>query len=98
MMTTLCPCSSGLPYHDCCAPLHQGERHAADAEALMRSRYAAYALQQIDYLIATTVPAQQSLLNRGAIEAWSRQAEWLGLTVLQHRPKVGKHHAQVESQ
>ena len=45
---------------------------------------------------ATTVPAQQSLLNRGAIEAWSRQAEWLGLTVLQHRPKVGKHHAQVE--
>lgn len=96
MMTTLCPCSSGLPYHDCCKPLHQGDRHAADAEALMRSRYAAYALQQIDYLIATTVPAQQSLLNRGAIEAWSRQAEWLGLTVLQHRPKVGKHHAQVE--
>ena len=77
-------------------PLCQRHRHAADAEALMRSRYAAYALQQIDYLIATTVPAQQPLLNRASIEAWSRQAEWLGLTVLQHHPKVGKNHAQVE--
>lgn len=95
-MNTLCPCPSGLPYEACCAPLHRGERHAADAEALMRSRYAAYALRQIDYLIATTVPAQQHLLNRAAIDAWSRDSEWLGLTVIQHKPKAGKRHAQVE--
>lgn len=95
-MNTFCPCQSGLPYADCCAPLHQGKRNATDAEALMRSRYAAYALQQTDYIVSTTVPAQQALLNRPAIDAWSRGAEWLGLTVLRHRPPIGKHHAQVE--
>ena len=29
----------------------------------MRSRYAAYALQLVDYIIETTVPSQQSLLD-----------------------------------
>ncbi|KPN71688.1 preprotein translocase subunit SecA [Neisseria sp. 83E34] len=96
MNVSLCPCQSGLFYADCCAPLHQGKHSATDAETLMRSRYAAYVLQQIDYIVSTTVPAQQALLNRADINAWSRSAEWLGLTVLQHRPKAGKHHAQVE--
>ena len=61
----------------------------------MRSRYAAYALQQIDYIIRTTVPAQQPLLNVAAIAQWSREAQWLGLTVHQHIPRIGKWHAQV---
>ena len=47
----------------------------------MRSRYAAYALQQIDYIVRTTVPAQQPLLNVAAIAQWSRETQWLGLTV-----------------
>ena len=61
----------------------------------MRSRYAAYALQQIDYIVRTTVPAQQPLLNVAAIAQWSREAQWLGLTVHQHIPCIGKRHAQV---
>lgn len=47
----------------------------------MRSRYSAYALGLIDYLLQTTLPAQQPLLNREAISAWSLQSTWLGLTV-----------------
>lgn len=47
----------------------------------MRSRYSAYALGEIDYLIQTTLPAQQASLDRGGIEAWSRSSQWLGLTV-----------------
>lgn len=62
----------------------------------MRSRYAAYVLQQTDYIVSTTAPAQQALLNRPAIHAWIRSAEWLSLTVLQHRTQIGKYHAQVE--
>lgn len=61
----------------------------------MRSRYAAYALQQIDYLVRTTVPAQQPLLDVNSIAQWSREAQWLGLTVHQHIPRIGKRHAQV---
>lgn len=47
----------------------------------MRSRYSAYVLGQVDYLLATTLPAQQDGLDRDAISAWSAQSTWLGLEV-----------------
>ena len=93
---TLCPCQSGQTYAACCAPLHQGARQAVDAEALMRSRYSAYVRCDIDYIVATTVPAQQALLDCGAMRQWSAGTQWCGLEVLQHWPRAGKHHAEVE--
>ncbi|MDK4565191.1 YchJ family metal-binding protein, partial [Kingella kingae] len=83
-MNTACPCRSSLPYEQCCAPLHRQHAHAQTAEQLMRSRYAAYATQNIAYIVQTTVPAQQHLLDTASIAAWSEQATWLGLDVLQH--------------
>lgn len=50
---TRCPCLSGLPYAECCGPLHRGERTAPTAEALMRSRYSAFAVGDAAYLRAT---------------------------------------------
>jgi SEC-C motif-containing protein len=50
-----CPCHSGSAYKVCCAPYHNG-KGAPNVEALMRSRYAAYALRKPDYLILTTHP------------------------------------------
>ncbi len=47
----------------------------------MRSRYSAYVLGQIDYLLATTLPAQQSGLDSAAIRVWSLSSTWLGLEV-----------------
>ncbi|MDR3660035.1 MAG: SEC-C metal-binding domain-containing protein, partial [Mycobacterium sp.] len=38
-----CRCDSALDYAACCGPLHRGERPAATAVALMRSRFAAFA-------------------------------------------------------
>jgi SEC-C motif domain protein len=48
-----CPCHSGLAYEACCAPYHRGEREAAEPAALMRSRYAAFALGEAEYLWRT---------------------------------------------
>ena len=45
-----CPCGKGL-YKDCCEPLHSGKTRAVHAEQLMRSRYSAFALQQIGYIV-----------------------------------------------
>ena len=90
----LCPCQSNQPYADCCQPFHTGERQPETAEQLMRSRYAAYALQQVDYIIRTTVPAQQPLLNRNELAQWAHDTQFLGLTVHQHTPRIAKHHAQ----
>ena len=48
-----CPCGSGAAYAACCAPLHRGEREAESATALMRSRFAAFATKDVDYLWRT---------------------------------------------
>jgi SEC-C motif-containing protein len=46
----LCPCGSGNPYHRCCQPYIELISAAPTAEALMRSRYAAFVLLNEDYL------------------------------------------------
>lgn len=94
-MNTACPCQSNLPYAQCCQPLHQGQA-APSALALMRSRYTAYVLHDIDYIVATTVPSQQPLLDKNAIAQWSNSVQWQGLDIVQHQAKIGKIHAQVE--
>ena len=48
-----CPCHSGQPYKTCCKPLHDRAKVAGSPEALMRSRYAAFALGLGEYLVDT---------------------------------------------
>ncbi len=50
----------------------------------MRSRYSAYVLGLVDYLVETTLPAQRADLNVDAIRAWSLSSTWLGLEVEGH--------------
>lgn len=95
-----CPCRSDHSKHDltfaqCCEKLHQGNA-TVSAEQLMRSRYSAYVMGNIDYIVQTTVPAQQPFLDKAGITAWSRQNQWLGLEVIQHLPHRDKRHAQVK--
>ncbi|GIG36919.1 YchJ family protein [Cellulomonas pakistanensis] len=74
---TRCPCLSGLPYDECCGPLHRGERTAPTAEALMRSRYSAFAVGDAGYLRATWHPA-----SRPADLDLDAGTRWLRLDVL----------------
>ena len=48
-----CPCGSGETLDNCCGPLHSGAKRAATAEQLMRSRFAAFAVGDVDYLLST---------------------------------------------
>ena len=54
--TTPCPCGSDGPFGRCCLPLHLGERQAETAEQLMRARYSAYAVDNLDYVWRTWHP------------------------------------------
>lgn len=78
-----CACGSGAFAVDCCRLLIDGERHAGDALALMRSRYVAYTQRREAYLLATwhaeTRPAS---LDFGQ----DPPQKWLGLEVLRHQP------------
>ncbi|OAN33840.1 zinc-binding protein [Plantibacter sp. H53] len=52
-----CPCLSGETYGVCCGRLHRGESAAATAEALMRSRFSAFAVGDPEYLLRTWHPS-----------------------------------------
>ncbi|WP_159879815.1 YchJ family protein [Plantibacter sp. T3] len=52
-----CPCLSGETYGACCGRLHRGESSAATAEALMRSRFSAFAVGDAEYLLRTWHPS-----------------------------------------
>ena len=53
---TICPCQNGTALNDCCGRYLSGAA-APTAEALMRSRYTAYALRDEAYLRRTWHPA-----------------------------------------
>ncbi|UZN03427.1 YchJ family protein [Cellulomonas sp. S1-8] len=74
---TRCPCSSGLPLDECCAPLHRGERTAGTAEQLMRSRFSAYAVGDAAYLLRSWHPS-----TRPADLTIDDDVRWLRLDVL----------------
>jgi len=108
----ICPCQINpastlvglkLLYKDCCQPYHDafyndavGGLKAETAERLMRSRYSAFVLVKPEYIVKTTLPTQQALLDVTAIESWAKETDWAGLEIVKHTPKLGKRHAQVE--
>ena len=90
-----CPCGQGS-YAACCQPLHAGLAQAQSAQQLMRSRYSAFAKQEIDYIVKTTALGQQPALDVPAIADWSKSNRWLRLEIIQANEKLDKTHAQVE--
>jgi SEC-C motif domain protein len=75
-----CPCCSGKAYGECCEPVHSGQAAAPSAQALMRSRFSAFAMGDVGYLLrswhSTTRPARLDLDPR---TRWTR-LEILGST------------------
>ncbi|MFI6366504.1 YchJ family protein [Nocardia sp. NPDC050630] len=51
-----CPCKRGEAFGACCGPVLAGERSAATAEALMRSRYTAFVVGDTEYLLRSWHP------------------------------------------
>lgn len=84
-----CPCGSGTPYAACCKPLHDGAP-AASAEALMRSRYSAFALELTDY-----IQRSWHVTTRPAPAAADAPAQWLGLRI-ERSEALGDDRATVE--
>lgn len=75
-----CPCrkkSETRSYAACCQPFHKGERAAPSAEALMRSRYSAFAFCDAAYLAATWHPS-----TRPATIEFNPGQAWLMLRII----------------
>ena len=95
-MSAICPCGSMSLYESCCGPFHQKTHYPETAQSLMRSRYSAYVLKQIDYLVDTTHPSQRTPHMKDEISRWANSVEaWMGLTIMsefqgQSADKIGK--------
>ncbi|SLM63161.1 MULTISPECIES: YchJ family protein [Dickeya] len=81
-MSEYCPCGSGQPYIQCCQPYLRRDANAARPDVLMRSRYTAYVLQDVEYLLATWHPDCHAENWRDEIAASCHDTHWLGLNVL----------------
>ncbi len=86
-----CPCGTSRAYADCCGALHAGGP-AADAEALMRSRYSAYVRGLEDYLLASWHP---SVRPEALGLAGLSKTKWLRLQVRARRD-IDPDHAEVD--
>lgn len=87
-----CPCGSGRSLDDCCGHFLAGLEAAPTAEALMRSRYVAYALGYDDYVLATWhVSTRPCSLELGP----EPRPSWIGLSIKRHE-QYGEDRAVVE--
>ena len=83
-----CPCGSARNYDNCCGRYLDQGQHAPTAEALMRSRYTAYALKREDYLLETWSPATRP----EALDLKDDTAtRWIALEVKRHEQQDAIH-------
>ncbi|MEL6470499.1 MAG: YchJ family metal-binding protein [Cyanobacteria bacterium J06623_4] len=89
-----CTCGSRRGFQRCCGPYLAGDAIAPTAEALMRSRYSAFATGNIDYLLATRHPTTSAPDDRRTLEKSVRQTQWTHLLIIgthkgQRKDKTG---------
>lgn len=85
MTTEICPCGSGKNYSECCEPIIKRTAKAETPEALMRSRYSAYAKAEILWLRDSLEEKQRKDFDEKGARQWSGQSEWLGLKIIQSK-------------
>ncbi|MBC87449.1 MAG: hypothetical protein CL677_09770 [Bdellovibrionaceae bacterium] len=82
MEQNVCACGRGPQLTECCLPIIKGERPAETAEELMRARYTAFTLKDMDFVAETHDPATRDENDMEANSKWANEAEFVGLEVL----------------
>jgi len=77
---TTCPCGSGQTLDGCCGPVIAGAA-AETAEGLLRSRYTAFVLGNIEYLADTLGPEIRGDFDQVEAANTAKDAKWQGLEV-----------------
>lgn len=82
MPSQLCPCGSKKAAKYCCQIYLSGKKQPDTAEKLMRSRYTAFSLGKVDYLIATLHQDRRQSSDRQELTKSINNTRWLGLTII----------------
>lgn len=65
----------------CCGRFHQGDSLPETPEQLMRSRYTAYTMANVDYIEQTMRGPAATGFSKEDARQWSSSVDWLGLEV-----------------
>jgi len=76
-----CPCGLNKNFETCCSEIINGNT-AATAEQLMRSRYSAYATNNVQYIFDTYESASREEQCLDDIALWAKQCKWIALNVI----------------
>jgi len=85
---TVAMTASTIPFEDpkqleaYCLPFIRGEKQPSTAAELMASRYVAYTLAEVDYILATHDPDTIDDTDRDATLKWAKSATWHGMSIL----------------
>lgn len=77
-----CFCGKNKPYTACCEPFLNEQKTPSTPEELMRSRYTAYCLLNLDYIQKTMKSPAADNFDAAEIKAWARKIKWSGLQVV----------------
>ena len=78
-----CYCGNQKFYEECCFPFISGSLKPEIPEQLMRSRFSAFCIKDIEYLISTHHPSVRQLNQREILAQTIHETQWLGLKVLE---------------
>lgn len=77
-----CPCGSRKAYTECCGKYLEGTEKPQTAEQLMRSRYTAHVVGNIDYIVNTVHPETRKNHDSSAIRDWALNTDWEKLELI----------------
>ena len=78
----LCACGSKKSYKLCCELIHKNIEVAKTPLDLMRSRYTAYVLGNINYLMLSHHSSTRPIAEKEEILNWTKSVQWLKLEII----------------
>lgn len=83
----MCPCQSGDFLQQCCLPYIKECNFASTPEALMRSRFSAFVLNDLAYIEKTQKGPAKRVYEKHAIKNGAK-TEWVSLEILDKTDKT----------
>ena len=77
-----CPCGTTQIFEECCEPFLKGKALPETAEQLMRSRYTAFTVADLDYIKKTLAPESRKDFDGEATRKWAEEAKWKKLSIV----------------
>lgn len=84
----VCPCDPQSSFEQCCGPFITDGLSAPTPEALVRSRYSAFAMRTLDYIERTHAPEVRDDFNRAEAERIAKDLDWQGLDIVSTTSQV----------